>query len=130
MASCFFCKCSLDMVQKFFKNLFKVLSQRFYFPKCLQKFYSFSLPNVRERFNFSMKNVCENARKCFYISAKTARKNLINLQHLAIPFRNVREKKNNLYCDKCLRKTVRKFCIGLKCFAKMFLDFRSKGSLP
>ena len=89
------------MVQKFFKNLFKVLSQRFYFPKCLQKFYSFSLPNVRERYNFSMKNVCENARKCFYISAKTARKDLINLQHLAFPFRNVREKTKYTVINVC-----------------------------
>ena len=51
--------------------------------------------------------VCKNCAKILLVSAKTARKSFIIAKILVFLIRNVREKN----------------CIGLKCFAKMFLDF-------
>ena len=63
--------------------------------------------NVCENCAKNTFRICESCAKILLVSAKTARKSFIIAKILVFLIRNVREKN----------------CIGLKCFAKMFLDF-------
>ena len=69
---------------------FRLLYQRFLNSSVLKNLV-FLLPNVCEKFNFSVINVCENCEKYFEVPAETARKSTLFSKY-SLSFRNVREK--------------------------------------